>query len=296
MNIIAQLQGGLGNQLFQYATARALANRLQAHLELDTAWFEDAYADVTKRDVHLSELRIDTRLICQTPLITRPKRIRRILQHFLPLTPYVYCEHRPYSFERQLSQIHPYQNQDLYLLGYWQSYKYFSPIREQLINEIRPRYDITSAYRPFLTQIQKTSAAMVHIRRGDYVNLSAASKVHGFLGLEYYKRGMTTLLERNSDIQFFIFSDDLQWAQENLPFQKSITYIQVSPVATSASQELFLMSQCQYHLIANSSLSWWGAWLAHGNNALEKVISPKHWTNDRHTNWDDLLPHSWERI
>ena len=296
MNIIAQLQGGLGNQLFQYATARALANRFQAHLELDTAWFEAAYEDVTKRDVQLSELSIDTHLICQTPLINRPKRTRRILQHLLRLNPYIYCEHKPYSFDSQLSQIHLHQNQDLYLLGYWQSYKYFSEIRTQLISELCPRLGINSAYQLFLDQIERSSAAMVHVRRGDYINLLAASKVHGFLGLAYYEKGMSTLLARDSELHYFVFSDDIVWAQNNLPLQERITYIQVDPEMTSATQELFLMSQCKYHLIANSSLSWWGAWLAHGNNSQSKVISPMHWTNDRQINWDDLLPPTWDRI
>ena len=296
MNIIAQLQGGLGNQLFQYATARALANRLEANLELDTAWFEASYIGVTKRDVQLSDLKIDTCFRCHTPLRQRPKTIQRIAQQLLPLNLYVYNENRPYHFDEGLSKLRTYQNQDLYLLGYWQSYKYFSEIHEQLIREIHPRMSLNGVYQPFLDQIKKSLSAMVHIRRGDYIHLAAASKVHGFLGLDYYINGMAILLAKNLEVEFFVFSDDIKWAQENLPLQEKITYIQVNPDMTSAPQELFLMSQCKYHLIANSSLSWWGAWLAHGNNAQGRVICPIHWTNDHCMNWNDLLPHSWERI
>jgi hypothetical protein len=135
---------------------------------------------------------------------------------------------------------------------------------------------------------------MVHIRRGDYVHLPVAAKVHGFLGLDYYQKGMDLLLASDPRIQFFVFSDDLDWAKANLPHQDKITFIHGTEEITAPVQELFLMTKCKKHLIANSSLSWWGAWLS--TSANPHVIAPHRWTNDTDKSWDDLLPAQWQRI
>lgn len=296
MNIIAQLQGGLGNQLFQYATARALANHYGATLELDTAWFTANYPDVTKRDVGITHLQIEAEIVCQNPLRIRPRRLKRITQEWLPANPYILAETSPYVFSNKITKLPLSSKQNLYLLGYWQSYKYFSNIREELVKQLKPKAPLNKAYQNFLSIIKSNVSGMVHIRRGDYVHLPAAAKVHGFLGLEYYRRGIAIFLEQNPTIQFFVFSDDIAWARVHLPFQERITFIEVATELESATQELFLMSQCQFHLIANSSLSWWGAWLAHKEDSPDKVICPTHWTNDYEMNWDDLLPKNWNRI
>jgi hypothetical protein len=298
MNIIAQLQGGLGNQLFQYATARALAYRENASLQLDTAWFEMRHHDVSVRDFELTEFQIDAELLSQFPLRKRPKRIRKIFQTLFPISPYIYQESKPYQFDKKLIQLPSslYQTQNLYLLGYWQSYKYFSDIRDLLMRELQPRAELSVNYHNFLRAVEDQTSVMVHIRRGDYVYLQSAAKVHGFLGIEYYNKGMQILVERNPEVRFFVFSDDIEWAKNHLPLQDKITYIQTPADELSTTQELFLMSRCKHHLIANSSLSWWGAWLAHGNDAQHKVLAPRFWTNDHNINWQDLIPDSWERI
>jgi hypothetical protein len=145
-----------------------------------------------------------------------------------------------------------------------------------------------------LEKIKGCLSAMIHIRRGDYVNLPVAAKAHGFLGLDYYQNGMRLLLENDIHTHFFVFSDDLDWAKANLPHQEKITYIETANEKTAPIQELFLMTQCQRHLIANSSLSWWSAWLSVDQNP--HIIAPKQWTNDVDKKWDDLLPSHWQRI
>jgi hypothetical protein len=135
---------------------------------------------------------------------------------------------------------------------------------------------------------------MVHIRRGDYVNLASAAKIHGFIGLEYYREGMRLLLNKNPEIHFFVFSDDLKWAKQNLPHSERSTFIQSLGNSDAVIQELELMMHCQNHLIANSSLSWWAAWLSKQSNGV--ILCPKKWTNDLSMNWDDLLPNTWQRI
>ena len=294
MNIIAQLQGGLGNQLFQYASTRALAQKRQGNLLLDNGWFTATYDDVTPRDFLLPDLNTKGAIITLQHPIKQPKRLQRIAQKLLPITPYVFTELKPYRFDSSLSKMHLFKKQNIYLIGYWQSYRYFESIKSSLQSEISPKAGLAPHYQSYLNQIQSSPSAMVHIRRGDYVNLTSAAKVHGFLGLDYYQQGMQILLNIKPNTHFFVFSDDLEWAKVKLPYQEKITFIQSSDSHDAVIQELELMTYCQNHLIANSSLSWWGAWLSKNPNNL--VVCPKKWTNDSSINWDDLLPNNWQRI
>jgi hypothetical protein len=294
MNIIAQLQGGLGNQLFQYATARALAHRHHTTLLLDQSWFTKTYEDVTPRELLISALNTKGAFISLDAPPKRPNRIRRILQRLWPMNPFVYSEKTPYCFDENLLRATAFKKQNLYLIGYWQSYRYFESIKEILQTEITPKNPLNAHYQDYLGQIQSSTSAMIHIRRGDYVHLPSASKVHGFVGLQYYQQGMATILAKSPDIHFFVFSDDPNWAKENLPHQERITLIQSYESSDAVIQELELMTHCQHHLIANSSLSWWAAWLA--KNPGNLVICPSHWTTDSDMKWDDLLPASWQRI
>mgnify|MGYP003345952378 FL=1 len=293
MNITTQIQGGLGNQLFQYATGKALSSRLKGALQLDLDWFNHAWADVTPRQFLLSDLNTHFQVSSFSPQVKKPKWWRRIAQDIFPVNPYVIYE-RPFNFISKLNTFQPYANQDIYLMGYWQSFHYFESIRQELIQEITPRAKLSTHYQTYLDKINQDSSAMIHIRRGDYVHLPAAAKVHGFLGLDYYKKGMDLLLHSNPNIRFFVFTDDYAWAQDKLPHQDRITFIKSSEETSAPAQELHLMTKCKNHLIANSSLSWWGAWLSTNPNPL--VIAPKQWMNNLETSWDNLLPSTWIRI
>jgi hypothetical protein len=294
MNITVQLQGGLGNQLFQYATARAAAHKRRCSVLLDQSWFTKAHKDVTPREFLLSKLQIKGILTSPDLTMRKPKWLRKIFQRVWPTSTYFYSEKFHYKFDSQLERSPTFATQNLYLMGYWQSYRYFEAIREILQAEITPKTPLDAHYQNYLKQIQASSSAMVHIRRGDYVHLASASKVHGFIGLNYYRQGMAALLNKAPDIHFYVFSDDLLWASENLPYQDRITYVQSHESSDAVVQELELMTYCQHHLIANSSLSWWAAWLGKNPNSI--VICPSHWTNDLTMNWDDLLPAHWIRI
>lgn len=294
MNIITHIQGGLGNQLFQYATARSLALQKNATLSLDCGWYLKSYKDVTPRKFHLNDLNIKDVLIYLEESINRPKKIRRFFQRFWPLNPYIFLEKKPYYFDASLCKSPAFRLQTLYLMGYWQSYKYFAAIKNILQEEIRPKKPLDTHYQNYLNKIKATQSAMIHIRRGDYINLESASKIHGFIGINYYVRGMRILLEKNPDTHFFVFSDDINWALENIPNQNRCTFIKSLNTDDDAIQELELMTHCQNHLIANSSLSWWAAWL--GNKKGGTVICPSKWISDPHQDFSDLLPAEWHQI
>lgn len=294
MNIIAQLQGGLGNQLFQYATARAMAHKHQCQVLLDYSWFIKIDQDVTPREPLLSSLDIQGIPISPESITKKPSRTQKILQELWPISTYIYTEKSHYKFDPYLGMAPAFKSQNLHLMGYWQSFRYFDSIKKILQTEITPKISLDSHYRDYLNQIKSTNSAMLHVRRGDYVNLASAAKIHGFIGLKYYQRGIEILLKKYGDIQFFVFSDDLAWAEENLPHKDKITLIRSLEGKDAVIQELELMTHCQHHLIANSSLSWWGAWLAKSESG--SIICPKKWTNDCQMNGDDLLPFHWQKI
>lgn len=294
MNIITQLQGGLGNQLFQYAAARALSIQHHSPLLLDKSWFSRTYEDVTPREFLLPQLNVKGSLISYGIPIKRPKKIYRLAQKFWPIDPFIFVEQTPFRFDSRLRKAPAFKQQNLYLMGYWQSYKYFEDIKSSLQTEISPKSALDSHYQNYLEQIQSKPSTMVHVRRGDYVNLASAAKVHGFIGLEYYQKGMQAILEKSPDTHFFVFSDDLAWAKESLPYPDQCTFVESLNSGDAVIQELELMTHCQNHLIANSSLSWWAAWLSKSVNGL--VICPSQWTTDANMNWDDLLPANWQRI
>jgi hypothetical protein len=294
MNIITQLQGGLGNQLFQYAAARAVALQKKAALLLDSGWYGQIYEDVTPRELLLKDLNTIGALISVQPPLNRPKCLHRIAQKFWPINPFIFAESASYRFDQRLSKSPSFLGQNLYLMGYWQSYKYFESIRSILEKEFFPLKPLALLYKGYLEKIQSTQSAMVHVRRGDYINLENAKRIHGSIGFDYYLNGMNLLIENNPETHFFVFSDELKWVKQYLPFQERMTFIESLDTKDAVVQELELMKHCKYHLIANSSLSWWGAWLSKETGGI--VICPKNWTNDLTMNWDDLLPPSWLRI
>lgn len=294
MDIIVQLQGGLGNQLFQYATGKALAIQHGANLILDSTWFSRTYDDVTPRELLLLNLNVNAKCVSFTKPTIPPKKIQRLAQRLYPINPYIYNEKLPYQFDSRLLKSLPFINQNLYIIGYWQSFRYFDHIRSTLMSEVVPRNSLSHHYQNYLAQIQNTNSAMIHIRRGDYITLNSAAKVHGFVGLNYYQEGMQTLLSKDPRTKFFVFSDDIVWAKNYLPYQDRLTLIETSKDITAPAQELELMTHCQNHLIANSSLSWWGAWLKKYSGGT--TICPKRWTNDLSMNWDDLIPAEWSQI
>ena len=294
MNIITQLQGGLGNQLFQYAAARALSHKRHSPLLLDQSWFSKTYEDVTPREFLLPLMNVKGTFISYGIAIKQPKKMYRLAQKFWPIDPFIFVEQTPFRFDSRLGKAPAIKRQNLYLMGYWQSYKYFESIRSILQTEISPKNSLDKHYQNYLEQIKTSTSAMVHVRRGDYVSLASAAKVHGFIGLDYYQKGMQCILEKNSDAKFFVFSDDLKWAKENLPYQDKCKFIESISGRDAVIQELELMAHCQHHLIANSSLSWWAAWLSKNPNG--SVICPSQWTSDAGINWSDLLPSSWQRI
>jgi hypothetical protein len=183
-------------------------------------------------------------------------------------------------------------SKNVYLRGYWQTEKYFKDIAAILIKDLTVNHRLTGQNLELATRIKSTKAVSLHIRRGDYATNPATNQTHGTLTLEYYEAAIDLILKRHPDSVFFIFSDDIPWVKDNFKVVCEKVFINQNSEKTDY-EDLRLMSYCQHHIIANSSFSWWGAWLCLNESKI--VVAPKKWFA-RHINSKDLIPENWITI
>ncbi|MEI6304723.1 MAG: alpha-1,2-fucosyltransferase [Candidatus Taylorbacteria bacterium] len=178
--------------------------------------------------------------------------------------------------------------------GYWQNEKYFKSIENNIKKEFTLINPLRSAAKKFAIEIGSLiNSISIHIRRGDYVSDQKTNKYHGTCGPEYYSKAIKYITSKiGSNIHVFVFSDDIEWVKQNMPLKYPVTY--VSSPEIPDYEELILMSQCKHNIIANSTFSWWGAWL--NENPDKIVIAPKRWTLKGEKNFKDICPPSWTRI
>lgn len=295
--IVTELISGLGNQLFQYAAGLALAEHHQTELKIDKSWFELEFEKQTPREYGLSPFRLAQDFASKEEIMkakfgTGFHLQRRIADKLDSMKPYykrrVYLEPHfhfdPHFFEA---------TKNTYLSGYWQSEKYFAPVA----NQVRAAFQLKEEMKGLNAELRKammhSMSISLHVRRTDMVNNPDVAKTHGSCSLEYYQAAATQIATGLTDPEFFIFSDDPAWCKENLHLNHPVHYIDNNQ-GEHAYFDMQLMSSCRHHIIANSSFSWWGAWL----NASEdkRVIGPKNWfaTNERDTS--DITPSGWARI
>lgn len=294
MAIYSYLQGGLGNQMFQYAIARALSKHYQVDFALDCSWYNALEEGVTPRKLDLPLLNIDQALLMKGEKLTSSKKLKFALQHFLPFGPIIQRQSSAFDFNQEIFHLKNLNRRDLYLFGYWQSFKYFDSIKSILQSDFAIRSPISDHYKKSQEEIQATESVMMHIRRGDYVRSQSAASFHGVLDLSYYLTAIKSILSTHKNAHFYVFSDDIDWAKSALPKNLKITFIDIPIAEESAVHELQLMTYCKHHIIANSSFSWWGAWLRKDDGG--SIYAPNRWINDRSLNLSSLLPKNWTKL
>jgi len=287
--IIVKLIGGLGNQMFQHAFAKKLSLIKRVPVKLDVFWYEDA-KNFTKNslrkyilDNYNTSLRIATREEVVSFLSKRSfvfKVIKKIKRDVLRLD--------DFSFKEKHFNV----SDNAYLEGWWQSEKYFFDIRDILLKEFSLKNGFSGVVKKIETQEIGCNSVSLHIRRGDYVSLKQVNDAFGVLGLEHYDKAIKIIKEKMKEPRFFIFSDDIAWAKENLKIGENAVF--VSSPEIKDYEELILMSKCKHNIIANSSFSWWGAWLNQNKNKI--VIAPKQWFKTDKFNTKDVVPESWIKI
>lgn len=181
---------------------------------------------------------------------------------------------------------------NVYLEGYWQSERYFEDIKEIVQKEFTLKTPLEGLNLILAEEIRTVDAVSMHVRRGDYVTDENVSTMHGVCDLEYYRKAVDKVVQTLKDPCFFVFSDDPEWVADNLKLRHPARYI--SHNSSLAHEDLRLMSLCRHHIIANSSFSWWGAWLSTCHEKL--VIAPNKWFNNFKVDTSDLIPKAWIRI
>lgn len=255
--ILFKIQGGLCNQLFQWAYAHKLSKSHE--LYIDNSFYGTQFLEplVTNREFQLNEI-----LNKQLQLLDNQsyqkfiqKPAQRIVDNF------------------HFSKHNFYTDQNYYLEGYWQSEKYFFDIKDEISN---------SFVWPEIKNLDFKNSCSLHVRRGDYLK---TQHVHPIQSIDYYNKALDIIQPKGN---IFVFSDDIQWCKNNLNYKNSIFMENNSNI-----YDLRAMSLCCDNIIANSSFSWWGAWLNQNKN--KKIVCPKNWFSDS-TNDLDIKPSSWIQI
>ena len=286
--IIVNLKGGLGNQMFQYALGRKLALQNNDVLKLDVSGLDRAneVGDIY-RPFYLGEFNI-------TAAIASSEETRVLKYPYGLLSKAL----RRFRF-KVLRQMHTgwepevlKKKGDIYLDGFWQSPKYFEDIRSTLLKDFSLKDSSSVSGQQYADMVQECSAVSIHVRRGDYASNQKVSKAYGACSLEYYKKAIAKISSKVIDPAFFVFSDDVVWAKEHLNTGDIAVYVSADDMTDA--EEMILMSKCKHNIIANSSFSWWGAWL---NQNKEKIIvAPKPWFEKNEKQFKHLIPETWIRI
>lgn len=275
--VIVKVFSGLGNQLFQYVVGRQLSLLRNAELLFDTNFF----ANQSLRNYKLNHYKIVASEISKaesTSFLARytssafPAKVYRRIESYIPKRYHRrFCESQWWVYEPELFHAQP----PVYLEGYWQHYRYFEEIHPQIIEELTLKAPYPPEAAPLLKAVEADiSSVSIHIRRGDYVTDVAAQKLMGVLPLDYYHRAITHINENVKNPTFYIFSDDLQWAAEHLKLSAPMVLVAIADGRLDYI-ELDLMSKCRHNIIANSSFSWWGAFL--NRNPDKVVVAPAQW-------------------
>ena len=294
--VIVRLCGGLGNQMFQYAAARRLALANDAPLKLDLSWFTSIRQGDTNRHYELSVFNsvqdvaspAQVKALRGAEIGRWPKVMKCLLETTGFLVKQTCVREKQYHFNPDFLGLRG----DAYLDGYWQSAKYFADSAEILRADFTIKFAPDSLNRDIGDFIQSCEAVSIHVRRGDYVANKSVSRHHGSSTLQYYKTAIDEMTTRLSHPHFFVFSDDPTWVKNNLKVEAPTTYIDNNG-PEKGYEDLRLMSLCRHHIIANSSFSWWGAWLSMHPEKI--VIAPQKWFNRDDIDTSDLLPKSWLR-
>jgi hypothetical protein len=291
--IIVQLAGGLGNQMFQYALGRRLAEDRGVQLKLDLRWFENQNLRKFELDqFNISSEPANEEEIYRTCYYSHNRYIRKVFSITQSLLPYwkrrVVKEDETGKFDKNIL----YSSKNCHLRGYWQSEKYFSSIADTLRNEFSLKHSLDCESIEVEKEIQTCNSVSVHIRRGDYVPNLKTNRAHSLLSNDYYESAVKQIQNLLVSPHFYVFSDDIEWVNKNMKFSEPCTFIK-SKKDNSDYEEMWLMSQCQHHITANSSFSWWGSWLGEKQDSL--IISPKQWFTQKPYP-EDTIPDRWLRI
>lgn len=286
--VIVKLMGGLGNQMFQYAAARSLSG--DKKILIDSSFLEENQKEddfFTSRPYELGIFKfLHVKLVNNLVVHFLLKTVKKSIRSFSIIRRTVYITDENINSKGKTWGIK-------YLDGYFQKPLYFENIREVILDEFTFPV-IPEGLRNVCDQIQSSNDSIgIHIRRGDYLK-AVNQKVHGILPTSYYIKATELIKTRINNPQYFVFSDDPDWCRNNLSFLGKDYHLNVGDYP--AWTDMFLMSQCKHQIIANSSFSWWAAWLNRYNKKI--IVTPKQWFLGqlKENDAEALIPPEWIKI
>jgi hypothetical protein len=277
VTVITRLIGGLGNQMFQYAVGRHLAVRRDTDLELDLSWFANALPDETPRTYGLAPYGVAAGLDGWGLVRRRPaagyggvgRAMRRLGLEIGKVMIDREAGFRPAVLAAPDGTL---------LVGHWQTERYFREIAPTIRAELTLRDAPAGRNAELIAEIRAAPSVSVHVRRGDFVTSAATTRAHGAPQPGYHRAGVATIAARSGDaLHAYVFSDDPAWCASHLDLGVPTTVVAHNADA-APHEDLRLMAACRHHVLANSSFSWWGAWLDADPNAV--VVAPRRWVVD----------------
>ncbi|MEN9841280.1 MAG: hypothetical protein RL376_1080 [Verrucomicrobiota bacterium] len=287
--IVTRLSGGLGNQLFQYAAGYATAHRLGVPLTFD---FEPLHLlsgqapALASLGVRLPEA-TSAELASVAPRWAGPIHNKLLLwrHRFTPYSRRRWVREKSYDYDPRFHHI----RSPAYLDGYWQSERYFSSVADTLRPRLQPRAPDAETEN-LGAQLARQPTLAIHVRRGDYLTDSHAARFHGCCPIDYYHRAADLLSHRIPITHYVLFSDDPEWARNHIP-PPAPGAVLIPTGPRSALADFYLLTRCTHFIIANSSFSWWTAWLAQSPG--QQVIAPRRWFLGHDVNPADRFPAAW---
>lgn len=290
--IIVRLKGGMGNQMFQYAFGRQIAERLQCPLRLDlSALLDRSKRNFVHRDYDLHIFQV------QENFVMPPSRLRMIYKlRSSAVTRYLkqqVTKGRNYIKEPHFHVVESLLDQpvpDTVYEGWWQSGQYFEDIADIIRREFSFSIPLLPAAQDMLDRIQQSESICLNVRRTDFLqvdNLNTTDR-------NYFRRAADLLAAQLSDPVFFVFSDDLAWCEKELQLPYPVEFVSHRLKGEKFGNYHRLMRACKHYIIPNSSFAWWAVWL---NEYPDKqVVAPRHWFNDPDIDTSDLVSDNWIRM
>jgi hypothetical protein len=289
--IIVQLKGGLGNQLFQYAAGLSLAAHHNVPLKVDISELRAPDEEIgTLRQFELQHL-IDSPVIASEQEIadfTDQNLFDKYYQKLLPSYKRKIYNEKQFKYDPNFFK----SGSNIYVKGYRQSEQYFRSIEKEVREKFRFKPALLNKVADFGDQLKDTQSVSIHIRRGDYTD-AALQSYHGLINKAYYQKAIEKMSTKLTNPAFFVFSDNIHWVKENLILPSSAKFVSGN-ISHTHYEDFYLMSCCQHNIIANSSFSWWAAWLNPNPNKI--VIAPQKWFEGADLDMSDLIPSQWLRL
>ncbi|NEQ84394.1 MAG: alpha-1,2-fucosyltransferase [Moorea sp. SIO2I5] len=295
-NVIVRIKGGLGNQMFQYAFGRKIAYQTNKKLFIDISFYKncinrkfelDNFCTIGSIAEDIDTYRLQLKGVFPRLLPSFTYRLKNILKR----------RHVLFWEEKENCPdhiLHRWQK-DIYLDGYWQGTSYFKSIEHLLRKEFQLAQPLTSESQEIKDKILSLPCPVsIHIRRGDYAKNANILSVHGLCSIDYYMNAIRLVQEHSSKTTFFLFSDDPGWVDKFIK-PKIPNSINVSALYANRPnyEDMLLMSYCKHHIIANSTFSWWGAWLS-SPSVNKLTIAPKRWfATQNPIDISSLIPNHW---